>query len=307
MSKRTIFTTVTPLPEGITRETVIETLHNHTEMIDLNPLVIERHPIKAPKEATAEEFHCAWYAITDKINYLPGGLYSGSLTFNACFHDLPDGLQTHIKAPMGLDMKGRWKLGGSLPGEPRQPVELGANIPKTGLWLREDVDMKCNFTMTKFVRAKTVKAHGTLVARLIEKAHIVENDIHNSALSEQISLRNSYPPDYHAGITSPVQSYDQKPMGGGPPMSPSGHYIANATPPVAGGQHYGQPGLSQSYFQQHPYGDEAPPYVAPLNFKRHVSGSSTMSSAPHPSQFAAELPPQGSIEPTELDSFHRPY
>jgi hypothetical protein len=38
MSKRTVYTTVTPLPAGIIRETVMETLHNHLEMIDLNPL-----------------------------------------------------------------------------------------------------------------------------------------------------------------------------------------------------------------------------------------------------------------------------
>jgi hypothetical protein len=37
MSKRTVFTTITPLPAGITRETVLETLHDHIEMIDLNP------------------------------------------------------------------------------------------------------------------------------------------------------------------------------------------------------------------------------------------------------------------------------
>ena len=142
MSKKSRFTTVTPLPAGITRETVLETLHNHVEMIDLNPLVTERHPIKPPSEATAEEYHCQWYSITDKVNYLPGGLYSGSVTFNACFHDLPDGLQSHIYAPMGLDMKGRWTLGGSLPGEPRQAVEIGLGLPKTGLWLREDVEMR---------------------------------------------------------------------------------------------------------------------------------------------------------------------
>ena len=38
MLKRSVFTTITPLPAGITRQIVIETLHNHMEMIDLNPL-----------------------------------------------------------------------------------------------------------------------------------------------------------------------------------------------------------------------------------------------------------------------------
>ena len=226
MSKRTVFTTVTPLPPGITRETVLETLHNHVEMIDLNPLVTERHPIKPPPEATAEEFHAQWYSVTDKINYLPAGLYSGAVTFSCCFHDLPDGLQTHIHAPMGLNIKGRWTLGGTLPGEPRQPVELGLGVPKTGLWLREDVDMKVNFMMTKFVKANTKKAHGTLVGRLIEKAHLVEADIHNSGLAEQLSLREQYPPDYHSGIVSPTQQNSQ--LFDGKPLNLPG---ANSPPP----------------------------------------------------------------------------
>lgn len=76
MSKKTFFTTVTPLPVGITRETVMETLRNHVEMIDLNPLVEERHPIKPPANASPEEFHCQWYSLTDRVSYLPGGYVS---------------------------------------------------------------------------------------------------------------------------------------------------------------------------------------------------------------------------------------
>lgn len=34
MSKQTVFTTIAALPAGITRETVIEALHNHLEMIE---------------------------------------------------------------------------------------------------------------------------------------------------------------------------------------------------------------------------------------------------------------------------------
>lgn len=63
MSKRTVFTTITPLPKEVTREIAVDTLHSHEEMIDLNPLVIERHPCKAPSFASAEEFHTVWYSI----------------------------------------------------------------------------------------------------------------------------------------------------------------------------------------------------------------------------------------------------
>ncbi len=174
MSKRTVFSTITPLPPGLSRETVLETLHNHLEMIDLNPLVVERHPCKPPPNATAEEYHCTWYQMTDKVQYLPGDLATGQVSYFACFHDLPTGLQTHVYAPLGLNIKGKWSLGGSLPGEPKEPVELGMGIPRDGLWLREDVDMKCNIMMTTFVKKTLKKSHASLVDKMVEKAHVRE-------------------------------------------------------------------------------------------------------------------------------------
>lgn len=148
-------------------------------MIDLNPLVIERHPIKAPPSASHEEFHCQWYSLTDRVQYLPGGLIQGKVTYSACFHDLSMGLQTHVYAPMGLDIKNKWTLGGNLPGEPREAVELGLGVPKAGLYLREDVDMRCNMLMTGFVKKTLKKAHATLVGRLVEKSHILESEAEN--------------------------------------------------------------------------------------------------------------------------------
>lgn len=104
MSKRTTFTTISPLPVNITRQVVIDFLHDHEQMIDLNPLVKERHPIKPPPHASPDELHCIWYSLTDKISYLPGGLADGDVTYSSAFHDLPDGLQTHCYAPAGLSM-----------------------------------------------------------------------------------------------------------------------------------------------------------------------------------------------------------
>ncbi|KAL8930352.1 MAG: hypothetical protein Q9172_000061 [Xanthocarpia lactea] len=206
MSKRTVFTTITALPAGITRETVLETLHNHFEMIDLNPLVIERHPIKAPRKASPEEFHSIWYHVVDKINYFPG--YNGRTEFDVCFHDLKNGLQTHVYAPLGLDIKDKWTLGGTLPHEPKEPVEIGLGVPKEGLWLREDVDMKCNIMATGFVKKTLKKAHGTLVERLVEKAHIRETELHNNRLEERNSILSYYSDSRSPGLASPVPSPD---------------------------------------------------------------------------------------------------
>lgn len=137
LSKRTNFTTISPLPAGVTREAVISFLHSHVEMIDLNPLVIERHPIPPPAHAPAEEQRCVWWSLTDKISYLPGGVATGDITYTAAFHDLPTGIQTHVYAPMGTEIRERWSLNGTLPGEPLEPVELGIGAPRQGLYLRE--------------------------------------------------------------------------------------------------------------------------------------------------------------------------
>ncbi|KAI0508779.1 hypothetical protein F5B22DRAFT_638490 [Xylaria bambusicola] len=170
MSKRTTFTTISPLPSGITREVVIDFLHNHQEMIDLNPLIIERHPIPPPPHAPEEEERCVWWSLTDKISYLPGGLVTGEIAYTAAFNDLPNGIQTHCYAPLGTDIRERWSLGGTLPGEPLEPVEIGLGAPRQGLYLREDVELRCNFVMAGFVKKTLKKAHGALVDRLCQKA-----------------------------------------------------------------------------------------------------------------------------------------
>jgi hypothetical protein len=185
MSKRTVFTTVTALPSGVTRQSVLEALYDHIAMIDLNPLVEQRHSIKPPADATPEEYHCRWYQMTDKVNYLPLGLYSGRVTYNACFHNLADGLQTHVYAPLGLSIKRRWTVGGSLPGEPRTAVELGLGMPMSGLWLREDVNMKCNILVTKFVRKTLTEAHARLVDRLLIKAQLGKMGAYNAQMWRQ--------------------------------------------------------------------------------------------------------------------------
>lgn len=207
MSKRTIFTTVTPLPLGMSRATVLETLHNHLEMIDLAPSCEERHRIDPPPEATPEEYHCSWYQITDRVLYLPAGIYTRKVSFKACFHDLADGIQTHVYAPMGLDIKEKWTLGGSLPGEPSAPVEIGKGLPQSGLYLREDVEMHCNFLMIKFVKATLKKSLATLVARLVFKSQLAESAATNRRLTYDPIHSSSTPP--HPPPSSPpiVQQY----------------------------------------------------------------------------------------------------
>jgi len=148
-------------------------------MIELNPLVISHLPCKAPPQAPADEFHCLWYELTDRISYLPG--IKGSVSYKACFHNLPKGLQTHIYAPAGLEIKEKWAIGGNDKGEEREILELGLHgVPREGLYLREDVDMKCNMFMTSFVKKTLKKAHAVLVERLLVKADLEEDKAYRS-------------------------------------------------------------------------------------------------------------------------------
>ncbi|PKS09020.1 hypothetical protein jhhlp_003633 [Lomentospora prolificans] len=163
MSKRTVFTTITPLPPSITREVAVSFLQDHLRMIDLNPLVIARHPIACPANAPPDERHCAWYSLTDSISYLPGGKVTGEVSYTAAFNNVPKGVQTHVYAPMGLNIRETWTVGGTLPGEPKEPVELGIGAPQSGLYVREDVDMRCNVFMAAFVKKTLKKAHSSLV------------------------------------------------------------------------------------------------------------------------------------------------
>lgn len=293
MSKRTQFTTVTALPAGISRQTVLETLHSHVEMIDLNPLVTERHPCKPPSNASAEEFHCVWYEITDKIHYLPGGLYSGAVKFNACFHDLTNGLQTHIFAPMGVNIRGRWTLGGSLPGEPIEPVELGVGMPKTGLWLREDVDLRCNVFLASFVKKQTKTAHKTLVDRLVEKAHLKEAADHNALLA----WRSSIHPYSQAESVSDGQSV----VSSSPHQTPRQPYRSSFSGGAFNGQEIDRRSqdMRVSSSQPSPYYQAADPAYK-LASQAHMSVELPSHHPQHSIETAVHQPPM------ELEAPHQP-
>lgn len=171
MSKRSIMMHITAIPPEISREAAVAFLHNHKEMIEMNPLVIHHGRSSAPPNASRDEAeNMTWYELTDEIQYIPGTGVKGEVTYRAGFYDLPRGLQTHVFAPGGVDIHGKWMIGGNMPGEEREPVELGVNKPADGLYIREDVDLKCNVFLANFVKKNLKKSHGTVVERLIKKA-----------------------------------------------------------------------------------------------------------------------------------------
>ncbi|KAH8601874.1 hypothetical protein B0O99DRAFT_607650 [Bisporella sp. PMI_857] len=194
-------------------------------MIDLNPAHDSRNMIKPPPEASPEEYHCQWYQITDKISYLPG--VKGQVHFKSCFHDLHNGVQVHVLAPMGLDIKQKWTLAGNLPGEPVQPPEIGIGAPVSGLYLREDVEIKCNIMVTRFVKKQLKDALKTLVDRLLVKSQLQEAVAANQRLIHDNSQYAQHPPTPNvAELSTPgMNTYG----GHSPPMSPP---LSPATSPI---------------------------------------------------------------------------
>lgn len=257
---------------------------------DLNPAHESRERIPAPPEASPEEYHCIWYAITDKISYFPG--YKGKISFNAVFHDLANGLQTHVYAPMGLDIKERWTIGGNAPGEPVQPAEIGIGAPVSGLYLREDVEIKCNFMLTKFVRKQLKDALATLVARLLVKSQLqeaVENNKRLTSSTGSIRLGGS---TQYAGSQQGSQ-WGGSQHGGSeygdshPPTSPR----LPMSPPLSGGldmtfprhSNYSKPQDHRYSQQSHFSNAQQGPYISEMD-------------GGHKAQYQQSQKPHGAVE-----------
>jgi len=204
MRKKSTYTNITPIPSFIPRALAIDILHSHSEIIELNPLVLSHEPIKAPRDAPADEFYSTWYEITQRIQYVPGmgKLGSGKIKFKGCFHDMPWGLQTHIYAPANVDLRNKWQICGSQPGEPPETRELGVGAPPEGLYLREDIEIRCNVTMVSFVKKETKAASKVLVERLIKKAELLDAGV-LQAMMEDGKLKTFNPADKSAPHVPP--------------------------------------------------------------------------------------------------------
>ncbi|KKK13081.1 hypothetical protein P175DRAFT_0490711 [Aspergillus ochraceoroseus IBT 24754] len=210
MRKKETYTIVTPIPSCVPRQLAIDILHSHSEIITLNPLVLSHRPIKAPRDAAADEYYSTWYEITERVQYVPGigKMGSGKIKFKGCFHNVSWGLQTHMYAPMGIDLQSKWRIGGNQPDEPPELQEshLG-NAPKNGLYLRENIEIECNITLMSFVKNQLKASSKVLVDRLIKKAELLDAGV-LQAMMEDGKLRTFNPADRSSRISlqSPSRS-----------------------------------------------------------------------------------------------------
>ncbi|EXJ72413.1 uncharacterized protein A1O5_04917 [Cladophialophora psammophila CBS 110553] len=247
MKKKSVYTNITPIPSHIPRQLAIDMLHSHAEIIELNPLVIGHKPIKAPQTAPADEFFSTWYEINERIQYVPGigRAGAGKISFKGCFHDMPWGLQTHVYAPMGVDLRNKWQIRGNQPGEPPESRELGSGAPAEGLYLREDIEIRCNPAMVSFVKKEMKAASKTMVDRLVKKAELIDAGVLNAMMADG-RLKTLNPADRS-------QTFQQQ-----------GHYSPSMlSPNLQSGfpQSPAVPGFPQSaYARQSMYGSPGPQY-----------------------------------------------
>ena len=156
VQRQTVFINRTPLPSSLSETVVVQTLHDHGAMIAQNPLVIHYERCPVPEDAPPDETDASWYELIDRIDYLPCGLLPGRIRYRACFRDTPQGLRTHVYAPMGVDIRNLWTVCMGEPGREDQ----------AGLYLQEEVDLRCPLGTTSFVRRTLTNAHKELVERL---------------------------------------------------------------------------------------------------------------------------------------------
>lgn len=154
---RSEFSSQTPLHRSA--DAVLESLHDHAAMITQNPLVVQYAPCQPPAFAPPDERDAIWYELTDRIAFLPCGLFPRHVRYHACFRDTPHGLQTHVYAPMGVDIRNSWRI------SVREDAQGGSEV-RAGVFLLEEVDLRCPFGLTIFVRQTLRQAHAELVERL---------------------------------------------------------------------------------------------------------------------------------------------
>ncbi|KAJ5551062.1 hypothetical protein N7535_000997 [Penicillium sp. DV-2018c] len=206
MRKKEIYTNITPIPSCVPTQLALDILHSHSEIITLNPLVLSHKPIRAPRDAIADEYYSTWYEITEKVQYVPGlgKLGSGNISFKGCFQNEEWGLKTHMYAPMGIELQSKWRIG-SFAGEGQRERDVVDGAPQSGLYIREEVQIECNRALVSYVKGQLKAASKVLVDRLIRKAELLDAGVlqgvvedgklmtfNPADLSDRVALQRGY-------------------------------------------------------------------------------------------------------------------
>ncbi|KAF4302088.1 hypothetical protein GTA08_BOTSDO09983 [Botryosphaeria dothidea] len=144
-------TTTKPLPAGLdvdaAKETALALLHDHPALISLNPL-LARYERIPPSHGAPNA-----YIITDRLPYLPFGLWTGELHIYAEFVDKADGVLTKVRAPGGFVSEGVYSV-----------------REEEGKWMvEESVEARCPLGLGWYVEGTTKKSHEVILGKFVEE------------------------------------------------------------------------------------------------------------------------------------------
>lgn len=238
MGKHIVYTKITPLPSNVPRQLALDLLHSHDEVIKMNPLVTEVKSIDPPRTAAADEFFSNWYQITEIITW--GFGLKKKIQFHGVFHDQPWGMQSHVYAPLNTDMRQTYRIGGNQPGEPPEPKELGVDTPASGLYLREDVNVKVSTPLVgSFVQKEMKDSSKVMIDRIVRKAELLdEGKLH--AMFEKGKLKTAKPSGEATYSDRPLPSPGSPPASSSPGTTPETYHSAQFKSPNVDSKGFGR-------------------------------------------------------------------
>lgn len=80
-----------------------------------------------------------------------------------------------------------------MPGEPRESSELGVDKPREGLYIKEEIDLRCNMFMGAFVKRNLQTSHQEVHDKIIKKATELEMRLQSALGSVSSSSSNGAP------------------------------------------------------------------------------------------------------------------
>ncbi|CAN9410752.1 unnamed protein product [Alternaria alternata] len=206
MRKKAQYVNITPSATSyIPRQLAIDFLHSHGEIIELNPLVTGHEPINTARRSCRR-------ILFNMMEAAQSNFEASSMTCpSACRHTLMR-LQMSNCATSGRFAE--TSLANHLSRKSWAQVR-----PPEGLYIREDVEIKCNMTMLKFVK-KEMKAAAKVMCHDGERA--AEDGQPSRSFSARLqvatTIANAALPDAH--VTARQSQQYAQPDQNAPPVPP---------------------------------------------------------------------------------------
>ncbi|KAL9113347.1 MAG: hypothetical protein Q9227_002388 [Pyrenula ochraceoflavens] len=170
-----------PSPPSAIYSRALSLLHEHSNIITLNPLVTSHHPISpdssstllppptdssSPDPETSSLSPWKAYAITDTKPLLCG-LYNAKIPYKAYFRNNSDGYDSVVQAGFGVTIHGSWTLN-HLPATQEGEEE--------GVRLVEEARIKCPRVVAGTVKGELESSHRVLHGRFWERVYGAEQE-----------------------------------------------------------------------------------------------------------------------------------